>query len=499
MTAGDVAIRPMSLETTLATVTLTRVVLTSALAWTLVPALVHSAPPLDVVESAMWGREWVIGTYKHPAMPAWLIELSRSLNGGAVGWPVYLISQIFNATTLWLTFLLARDLSGERVGAVAVLSLLGVEYFSWRSFELNHTIAQLPFWVGAALCAWRALQRDTLVWWVALGAVAAVGLYAKLSNAMMLITIAGWLLATPRGRAAILRPGPWIAALVFCLLGAGIVKWLLASDFAALAYAEGRGRTQTVWAKLLFPAGAVLQALPVVLMLAAAGAFNRHGERFAVAVRPNTEAERFLLVMAVAPPLLAIVSALAGSAGLRVSWMAPALPLLAVLLASKIEPRLTDNVLERLHRLGAGVAVALPLIYLLLATSIGTFSNFEPLRVNWPQAEMARARAARWSQETGGKPLRIVAGSAWTAGLVGLNQPDRPSIMSAENPALSPWVTPERLKRDGALVVWIHDDMAKRIGKLIEGRPISESRIAFPRGGKAGHELVVKYVVLPPE
>jgi len=37
--------------------------------WTITPAIINSAPPLDVVESYMWGREWVLATYKHPAMP----------------------------------------------------------------------------------------------------------------------------------------------------------------------------------------------------------------------------------------------------------------------------------------------------------------------------------------------------------------------------------------------------------------------------------------------
>jgi hypothetical protein len=35
-------------------------------AWTLAPSLTHLVPPLDVVEGYMWGREWVIATYKHP-------------------------------------------------------------------------------------------------------------------------------------------------------------------------------------------------------------------------------------------------------------------------------------------------------------------------------------------------------------------------------------------------------------------------------------------------
>ena len=33
--------------------------------WTLMPALVHTGMPMDVVEGYAIGREWVIGTFKH--------------------------------------------------------------------------------------------------------------------------------------------------------------------------------------------------------------------------------------------------------------------------------------------------------------------------------------------------------------------------------------------------------------------------------------------------
>ena len=68
--------------------------------WTVVPALTHLSPPLDVVEGYMWGREWPLATYKHPALPAWIIEFSRIATFGQIGWPVYLAAQAFVAATL---------------------------------------------------------------------------------------------------------------------------------------------------------------------------------------------------------------------------------------------------------------------------------------------------------------------------------------------------------------------------------------------------------------
>ena len=96
-------------------------------AWTLAPALTHSAPPLDVVEGYMWGREWVLATYKHPALPSWALEASR-LATGAVGWPAYVVSQIFIAATFVFVFLLGRDVMGPRRAAAGTLLLTGIAF-----------------------------------------------------------------------------------------------------------------------------------------------------------------------------------------------------------------------------------------------------------------------------------------------------------------------------------------------------------------------------------
>lgn len=46
-----------------------------------------------------------------PAFPAWFLEASRRLTG-AVGWPAYVISQIFVAATFGFAYLLGRELMG---------------------------------------------------------------------------------------------------------------------------------------------------------------------------------------------------------------------------------------------------------------------------------------------------------------------------------------------------------------------------------------------------
>ena len=40
--------------------------------WTLMPLLVHRNAPLDVIEGAVWGREWQLGYPKGPPLVPWM-------------------------------------------------------------------------------------------------------------------------------------------------------------------------------------------------------------------------------------------------------------------------------------------------------------------------------------------------------------------------------------------------------------------------------------------
>lgn len=467
--------------------------------WTIVPVLTHQAPPLDVVESAMWGREWIVGSYKHPAMPAWFIEVGRHLNGDRIGWPAYFASQLFNLGTLIVTYLIGRDLVGARVGLAAALSLLGVEYFSWRSIEFNHTIAQMPFWVGSVWCAWRATRQNALGWYVALALVAAFGLYAKLSNATLLAVIGLWFVLTKEGRRSLATPGPWLALAVFAIAAAPVARWLLATDFQALKYASARGREQSLMATLLFPANAFLQGLPIAAVLGIAGLFGRRDANGSAALRDASKRD-FLLLMAFGPPALSIVLALAGGSGLRISWLAPAFPLLAILAVAQFEARLNELVLKRIVLIALTIAIGLPLVYAVVVPRVGNFGARSPLRVDWPQKEIAEALSAAWAAETG-KPLKIIAGTSWIAGLVGIDHRDKPSILTEGDLSNAPWIKPQRLRREGALAVWIEgrgSTAMPKLDALVAGRETKEVRVPLPRSLK-NSPIVIKYAVIKPE
>jgi 4-amino-4-deoxy-L-arabinose transferase-like glycosyltransferase len=82
------------------------------LLWTIAPTIANDALPLDVVENGAWGPEWLLSSYKNPALSSWCLELIR-LATGSLGWPAYLVSQLFVSATLRSSFSLARKPWGQ--------------------------------------------------------------------------------------------------------------------------------------------------------------------------------------------------------------------------------------------------------------------------------------------------------------------------------------------------------------------------------------------------
>jgi hypothetical protein len=104
-----------------------------------------------------------------------------------------------------------------------------------------------------------------------------------------------------------------------------------------------------------------------------------------------------------------------------------------------------------------------------------------------------------WARETG-RPLKIVAGDNWLAGLVGLTAKDKPSIFTSGNYAYAPWITPARLKKQGALVVWneaVHP-MPPALAPLIDSHRVGREHFNWRRSKKHG-DLVISYGIIPPD
>jgi hypothetical protein len=109
----------------------------------------------------------------------------------------------------------------------------------------------------------------------------------------------------------------------------------------------------------------------------------------------------------------------------------------------------------RLKRFAGGfmaVFVAMPLAY-------GVVEGLEPLMRDRPKATQfpGRALAAtvtqRW-REKFGSPLSYVGGGEFATNNIAVYSADRPRVIVHADPAISPWVDRDDLRRRGAVLVW---------------------------------------------
>ena len=123
------------------------------LIWWLLPALLQHNLPLDVIEQLAWGREWQIVYFKHPPLPAWILEAIATLSGR---WPAatYVAGPLASALALVAVWRLSCTLMGQRRAVLAVLAQGCVLYFTIFIPEFNNNVVLLPLWALWSTGAW---------------------------------------------------------------------------------------------------------------------------------------------------------------------------------------------------------------------------------------------------------------------------------------------------------------------------------------------------------
>jgi len=483
--------------------------------WTLLPALFYSAPPIDVVELLAWGREWQLGYFKHPPLAAWLLEAAYRLSGGGI-WSAYLLSQLAIGATFLAIWLLARPMVGDLGALIAALAADGIFYFTVPTPEFNNNVLQMPLWAWSALLFHRGLTRGALKYWLGLGGVLAALFYTKYSGGLLVPLFVGIALATGEGRRALQTPGPWLGALLGFVLALPHLVWMTGSDMAAIDYVFAQDRAQSLIGRLAYALEFIgAQALDhgPLAILAAIALFGRR-DRWAPGDRPLLVAlpalarfdRFFVLAVAAGPVLLAALLSFVINVRFRSMWGAPMFAfsgLALVVLARRAlvihRPRLVAAIM-------AALVVATPILHT-AGLWLSPHLTHKGHRVVWPGTAIGKAVNDAWTRETGGaaagRPLAILAGNTWLAGLAALYGTSRPAVMLEATHAYAPWVTPEDLRRDGAIVLWQIRGAGEEAMPAIYGDAGSLASVREPMrfswpGGLPIGDIVVGWAIIHP-
>lgn len=428
------------------------VALSQAALWILVPALFYSAPPGDVPTLLAIGHEFVLGSYLGPPLAFWLGELAFRI-GGAFG--LYVLAQACIVLTYWAVFNLGLRVVGTRHAVLAVLLMVGIAAFAVPSPDFGPAIMAAPLWALGLLFYWRAAIDRERGFWFLLALDLGLLLLASYAGAILIALMVIFTVATPRGRAALLHPEPWIAVLPFLIVIFPHAAWLKgAYDLVVSGFNDTIATGKLSSGLRLCLALAATHLGLGVLVLFAAGYPRRRKERAPLIDRNPVDAlgRLFVYFFALMPMASAIVVAFFSGRLAPFDHVSP----LVVLSGLAVVTAAGDHVSLYRERMVSftwlGLLVVPPAVIVLGIVLMPWVASVD-LRITQP----ARAEGAFFAdsfQRRTGKPLRYVTGDRQLAPLVALGAPSRPHVYFDWAPERSPWARPADFQTDGGLLVW---------------------------------------------
>lgn len=454
----------------------------------------------DLTEIYAWSQHPSASYYKHPPLGALVGTVWFSVFPVA-DWSYHLLAMTNAAIALYAIDLIARRyLTGDKRLFVLLFLLLTPFYqFHSARFASNQTL--LSTWPIAVYCFLRAFETRGILWSAAAGVVAALAMLGKYYSFYLVAGLVIAALSHP-GRWTYLKSrSPWISAAAGLAVLAPHLYWLMTSGYQTFEYAfrvHGiSSQLEILKNNAFYLAGAIGY---VVAPLAAYLLAVRPDRRvLARALWPSDPELRMLVVLLAVPLLLPPLSAPFIGVKLVPIWTMQAWFLLPIIL-------LAPNAVVLPRR--AAVAVALFVLVstaTVLAVSPGIawvyhFREDEDGSVYYRR--VSEEISAAWRQSTG-TPLRIVMGDQNFAAAASFYSPDHPDSVPGFELWRAPWVTDERLQREGFAMVCRADNVfcTSIALQLATGNPLARRREIEVPNRYLGHTSATKrfhILIVPP-
>jgi len=422
--------------------------------WTVIPTLTSPNAPLDVIEGYVWGREWVLGTYKHPPMQAWWLQILAVLTSRA-NWAHFLASQIAIIVCFWAVWKTGLRMMSARAALIGVMLLESVVYYNFTSTEFNPNVLQLPFWALAAYAFHRAVKDNSPLHWVLLGIWAACGLYSKYSSALLPVSLALLLATQPFARKRLKSAGPYIALLVMIALCLPHLIWLKNHDFLPFTYMMERLQVDKphrlpnfVFSPLVLVTGqAVVLVGFAVLFLVFYGRKDRADD-----VNADKFDMAFLDAVTFGPFVLTFLLALMFGFSIRDMWGTPFWSFLGLWAIARFRPSFSNDNMTRFTYAWTMIFAGM-LIAFLGSNILYPYIELKTKRINFPGRQLASYVTDVWHDRYHA-PLRFAVGDTWPAGNVGYYAPERPHVFIMGDKTISPWIKSGDFEKYGGVIVW---------------------------------------------
>jgi dolichol-phosphate mannosyltransferase len=187
-----------------------------------------------------WSTRPALGYYDHPPGVAWLIAAGTALLSDCeLG--VRLPALLCSVLTVWMVFLIARELTGSPRQAFWVSLLLTCSpIFSVGAVIHTPDALLAAAWSTALWFTLRAARSDRLLDWIGLGMCIGVAALAKLTGWFLLPCLGLFAFCCKVGRTRLKRPGPALTLLVAVLVALPNLLWNSGEDGGAYAFQLAR-------------------------------------------------------------------------------------------------------------------------------------------------------------------------------------------------------------------------------------------------------------------
>jgi hypothetical protein len=472
-----------------------------ALVWTLYGVLAKGSQDLhyDMAEQVALAREPAFGYARHPPLAALVVKAWFSVFPLTDG-SYYLLAMTVVSLTLWITWRLLGDyLQGEK-RVVGLMLLMFIPFFNFHALKFNVNTVLMPVWAATTLWFLRSYETRSVFYAALAGLGAAGAMYGKYWSIFLLAGLGIAALLDSRRGSYFRSAAPWVTIAVGLLVLVPHLVWLYQNDFSPFSFAVSQHGKKPLAAALTSTLGYLAGAAAYAALPAALAFMAARPSRSALADTLSPSApHRRLAALAFWMPLLlpALVAPFAG-VELVSLWTMSAWTLLPVVLLSS--PLLTITRADAIRVLA--VAVAFPVVMTLAAPGIALAIHYAGVK---PAAAHSRllvnAVEHVWHQTTE-QPLRLVGGDPDLAFGVAFYSAEQPSAFPDLDSHLAPWVTPQRLDREGiALVCNTTDQRCVARATALAGGRGGRLEITLQRSywGQLGDSARYLILTVPPQ
>lgn len=294
-------------------------------------------PWVTVAQSVTHGIEWLpqLVQVRLPAWIAWLLS---------------------GVLLVWLGRLAGFDQEAGR----RLLVLFVTSPMIFALGMVHTTDIWLLFFMLLALCAFASIlqcrpNQQTELWWLLLGASLGLGALAKLSIALVPLSILPWVvIRSPR---LLFTPGPYLGALLCAFVMTPWILWNMDHEFAHLYHEFGHVNSEndSLWHTIYWIPIVLVSAIPVMLLSLLGGLKVKPDDL----VNEREEAVRDMLGYSFcALIVLFVVKGFMGE--VLLNWVLPLVPVLLMIFAMRMRWSPSNTLIAGTVQIGVLVALIYP-------------------------------------------------------------------------------------------------------------------------------------------